>query len=71
MIHHLLICSYFIQEKRFDQERTSLLRQYESDIDSMIRSQRQQVERMEAQQEAELRLSSKRIRAEQVRRSLH
>lgn len=32
----------------------------------MVKSQRQQIERMEAQQEAELRLSSKRIRAEQV-----
>lgn len=33
----------------------------------MIRQQRQQIERIEAQQEAELRLSSKRIRAEQER----
>ena len=32
----------------------------------MMRSQRQQIERMEAQQDSELRLSSKRIRAEQV-----
>lgn len=54
------------QEKRFEQERTALLRQYESDLENMIRHQRQQIERLEAQQEAELRLSSKRIRAEQV-----
>lgn len=55
------------QEKRFDQERNALLRQYETDLENMIRQQRQQKERIEAQHDAELRLASKRIRAEQER----
>ncbi|GLH16605.1 STE20-like serine/threonine-protein kinase [Gryllus bimaculatus] len=55
------------QDKRFDQEKIVLLRTYEQDMDTMVRQQRQQVERAETQQEADLRVSSKKIRAEQER----
>ncbi|RZF35563.1 hypothetical protein LSTR_LSTR016961 [Laodelphax striatellus] len=54
------------QDKRFEQERVNLLRSYEADLDTMIRQQRQQIEKTEMQQEADLRLTSKKIRAEQV-----
>ncbi|XP_069677773.1 serine/threonine-protein kinase 10 isoform X2 [Periplaneta americana] len=55
------------QDKRFEQEKMTLLRTYESDLDTLIRQQRQQVEKAEMQQEADLRVSSKKIRAEQER----
>jgi len=45
----------------------TLLRTYESDLDTLVRQQRQQVEKAEMQQEADLRVSSKKIRAEQER----
>ncbi|PNF33494.1 hypothetical protein B7P43_G00558 [Cryptotermes secundus] len=55
------------QDKRFEQEKMTLLRTYESDLDTLVRQQRQQVEKAEMQQEADLRVSSKKIRAEQER----
>lgn len=55
------------QDKRFEQERVNLLRTYEADLDALVRQQRQQVEKAETQQEADLRLASKKIRAEQER----
>ena len=55
------------QDKRFEQEKMTLLRTYESDLDTLARQQRQQVEKAEMQQEADLRVSSKKIRAEQER----
>lgn len=55
------------QDKRFEQERFTLERTYESDLDMLSRQQRQQAERAEAQQEADLRLASKKIRGEQER----
>nr|CAD7403783.1 unnamed protein product [Timema poppensis] len=55
------------QEKRFEQERMLLLRTYESDLDTLSRQQRQQVEKAETQQEADLRVTSKKIRGEQER----
>ena len=64
-------CSYkknlLFQDKRFEQEKMTLLRTYESDLDTLVRQQRQQVEKAEMQQEADLRVSSKKIRAEQER----
>lgn len=39
----------------------------ESDLDTLARQQRQQIERAEGQQEADLRLASKKIRGEQER----
>ncbi|PSN52552.1 hypothetical protein C0J52_08962 [Blattella germanica] len=55
------------QDKRFEQEKITLLRTYESDLDTLIRQQKQQVEKAEMQQEADLRVSSKKIRSEQER----
>jgi len=55
------------QEKHFDQEKTSLLRTYDADLDALNRGQRQSIERIEQQQESELRLQSKRIRSDQER----
>ncbi len=54
------------QERRFDQETTSLLRGYDTELETLTRSQKQQVERAEQQQDSDLRLTSKKIRAEQV-----
>jgi STE20-like kinase len=56
-----------LQDKRFDQEKMTLLRTYESDLDTLVRQQRQQVEKAEMQEEADLRVSSKKIRSEQER----
>lgn len=55
------------QERRFEQERQLLERGAETDLDTLARQQRQQIERAEAQQEADLRLASKKIRSEQER----
>ncbi|KAL0110630.1 hypothetical protein PUN28_013899 [Cardiocondyla obscurior] len=55
------------QEKRFEQERQILERSAEADLEALARQQRQQIERAEAQQEVDLRLSSKKIRSEQER----
>ena len=55
------------QEKRFEQERVSLERNYENDLEVLSRQQRLQIERAEAQQDADLRATSKKIRAEQER----
>jgi STE20-like kinase len=55
------------QEKHFEQEKTSLLRTYDTDLDALVRGQRQSIERIEQQQESELRLQSKRIRSDQER----
>ncbi len=60
-------CCLRLQERRFDQETTQLLRGYDAELDTLTRSQKQQVERAEQQQETDLRISSKKIRAEQVR----
>ena len=54
------------QDRRFDQETTSLQRGYDTELDTLTRSQKQQVERAEQQQESDLRISSKKIRSEQV-----
>ncbi|XP_066581483.1 STE20-like serine/threonine-protein kinase [Prorops nasuta] len=55
------------QEKRFEQERQLLERGAEGDLETLARQQRQQIERAEGQQEADLRLASKKIRSEQER----
>ncbi|KAL1461413.1 hypothetical protein WDU94_013313 [Cyamophila willieti] len=55
------------QEKRFEQERLSLSRQYDTDLDTLDRQQKTQIEKAEMQQEADLRLASKKIRSEQER----
>jgi len=53
------------QEKRFEVERTTLMKNYDNDLSSMIDSQKKQVDKCEQQQHEELKVSSKRIRNEQ------
>ncbi|CAD7012390.1 unnamed protein product [Ceratitis capitata] len=53
------------QDRRFEQERISLEKTYEADMDTLARQQKQLIERTEQAQEHELRTSSKRIRSEQ------
>jgi len=60
---------WLFQEKKFEQEKTLLLRTYEAELDNLARQQRQAVEKAETQQDADLRLASKKIRAEQVSHS--
>ncbi|CAB0034186.1 unnamed protein product [Trichogramma brassicae] len=55
------------QEKRNEQERLLLERQAEAEIELQARQQRQQLDKAEQQQENDLRLTSKKIRAEQER----
>ncbi|XP_068147664.1 serine/threonine-protein kinase 10 isoform X3 [Drosophila tropicalis] len=53
------------QDRRFEQERISLEKTYEADMDTLARQHKQLVEKTEQTQENELRSSSKRIRSEQ------
>lgn len=53
------------QEKRFDNELTTLLRTYENDLDALNRQQKQVVEKAEQQQDLELKLMSKKLKLEQ------
>ncbi|XP_008546000.1 serine/threonine-protein kinase 10-A [Microplitis demolitor] len=55
------------QERKFEQERQMLERGADTDLDNLSKNQRQQIERAEAQQEADLRLASRKIRSEQDR----
>ncbi|XP_034948051.1 serine/threonine-protein kinase 10 [Chelonus insularis] len=55
------------QERKFEQERQMLERGADADLENLTRQQRQQIERAEAQQEADFRLASKKIRSEQER----
>ncbi|KAJ3665518.1 hypothetical protein Zmor_001010 [Zophobas morio] len=55
------------QDKKFEQERITLERTYENDLEMLSRQQRMQIEKAEAHQDAELRTMSKKIRAEQER----
>ncbi|XP_073847033.1 sterile20-like kinase isoform X2 [Musca autumnalis] len=53
------------QDRRFEQERSSLEKTYEADMDALARQHKQLIEKTEQAQEHELRSSSKRIRGEQ------
>ena len=53
------------QDKRFEQERSVLIRNYENDLQSMVDQQKKQVDRAEEQQHVDIKVSSKKIRAEQ------
>lgn len=55
------------QDKKFEQERVTLERTYENDLEMLSRQQRMQIEKAEAHQDAELRAASKKIRADQER----
>ena len=45
------------QEKRFEQERTILVKNYENELQSMIDQQKKQVEKAEEQQHVDLKVS--------------
>ncbi|XP_017838294.1 serine/threonine-protein kinase 10 isoform X1 [Drosophila busckii] len=53
------------QDRRFEQERISLEKTYEADMETLARQHKQLIEKTEQTQENELRSSSKRIRSEQ------
>lgn len=53
------------QDKRFEQERVVLVRNYENDLQSMADQQRKQVDKSEEQQHVDVKVTSKKIRAEQ------
>eukprot|EP00095_Tigriopus_kingsejongensis_P008515 maker-scaffold181_size278858-snap-gene-1.33 protein:Tk08515 transcript:maker-scaffold181_size278858-snap-gene-1.33-mRNA-1 annotation:"ste20-like serine threonine-protein kinase" len=53
------------QEKRFEQEKTILIKNYENDLQSMIEQQKKQVDKAEEQKHVDLKVTSKKIRAEQ------
>ncbi len=53
------------QDKRFDQEKTILLKNYENDLQGMQDQQKKQVDKSEEQQHVDLKVTSKKIRAEQ------
>ncbi len=53
------------QDKRFEQERTILVKNYENDLQSMMDQQKKQVDKAEEQQHVDLKVTSKKIRAEQ------
>ncbi|CAG9858528.1 unnamed protein product [Phyllotreta striolata] len=55
------------QDRKFEQERQNLERTYENDLEMLSRQQRLQIDRAEAHQDADLRATSKKIRAEQER----
>ncbi|GIX79424.1 hypothetical protein CDAR_228631 [Caerostris darwini] len=54
-------------EKRFEQEMATLIRGYDSDLEVLVRQQKQQLDRAEQQQEIDLKIASKKVRAEQDR----
>ncbi|KAL1432194.1 hypothetical protein MTO96_013524 [Rhipicephalus appendiculatus] len=56
------------QQKKFDQELTTLLRDYDNDLEALNRTQKQQVEKAEQQQDLDLKYASRRIRTEQEKR---
>lgn len=53
------------QDKRFEQEKTILIKNYENDLQSMIEQQKKQVDKAEEQKHVDLKVTSKKIRAEQ------
>ena len=53
------------QEKRFEVERVTLMKNFGNDLSSMIDSQKKQVDKCEQQQHEELKVLSKRIRNDQ------
>ncbi|GFY62175.1 hypothetical protein TNIN_177161 [Trichonephila inaurata madagascariensis] len=54
-------------EKRFEQEMSNLIRGYEADLEALVRQQKQQLDRAEQQQDIDLKIASKKVRAEQDR----
>ncbi|GFS96886.1 hypothetical protein NPIL_447771 [Nephila pilipes] len=54
-------------EKRFEQEMSNLIRGYDADLEALVRQQKQQLDRAEQQQDIDLKIASKKVRAEQDR----
>lgn len=54
-------------EKRFEAEMSTLIRNYDSDLDALNRQQKTLVEKAEQQQDVDLKFASKKIRTEQER----
>ncbi|XP_055927801.1 serine/threonine-protein kinase 10-like isoform X2 [Argiope bruennichi] len=54
-------------EKRYEQEMATLIRGYDADLEALVRQQKQQLDRAEQQQEIDLKIASKKVRAEQDR----
>lgn len=61
------ILSYEALQKKFEVEMSTLKRTYDNDLDSLIRQQKQYVEKAEQQQELDLKVATKRIKQEQER----
>ena len=53
------------QNKKFEHEVSVLKRGYETDLEALTRTQKQRIEKMEQTHEVEVRVASKRIRADQ------
>lgn len=61
------IATYDGHEKKFEIEMATLKKTYDSDLDSLIRQQKQYVEKAEEQQQLDLKVAVKRIKQEQER----
>ena len=54
------------QEKRFDTEKANLIKYYDTELDQLYRQQKQQIEKSESSQETDMRMTAKKIKADQV-----
>lgn len=61
------ILAYEALEKKFEIEMVALKRTYDNDLDSLIRQQKQYVEKAEQQQEVDLKVATKKIKQDQER----
>ena len=55
----------FLQDKRFEQEKAVVVKNFENDLQNMSDQQKKQVDKAEEQQHIDLKVTSKKIRAEQ------
>ncbi|KAL5022355.1 hypothetical protein ScPMuIL_001510 [Solemya velum] len=60
-------CARDGQERKFEMDMQMLMRNYDGDMDTLTKTQKQQVEKNEAQQGLEMRTSGKKIKMEQER----
>lgn len=61
------LLTYEGQERKFETEMLMLKRTYDNDLDALIHQQKQYVEKAEQQQEADLKIATRRIKQEQER----
>ena len=54
------------QEKKFDTEKANLIKYYDTELDQLYRQQKQQIEKAEGSQDADMRMTAKKIKADQV-----